>query len=76
MPTVSFEISTAFLTKMRAAIIAENPALQGQPVAVINEAARVKGRSLIRDWVHNRERSNAATNATAAVAYPTDADIL
>lgn len=76
MATVSFEISTAFLTRMRAAVVAEQPGLQGQTNAVINEAARVKARQLIRNWVLAYEQAAAAITAQDGVAVPTDADIL
>ena len=76
MATVSFEISTAYLTRMRAAIVAEQPALQGQTNAVINEAARVRVRQMVRDWVRAYETNAAMSTAATGVQPGTDADIL
>lgn len=76
MAQVSFEISTAFLARMRAAVVAEQPALAGQTNTVINEAARVRVRQLVRNWVLSHEQAQAATTAAAGVVVPNDADIL
>lgn len=76
MAQVIYEVSTAFLARMRAVIVAENPALQGQTNAVLNEAARVKARQLIRTWVNDSERFTAAVTSQSSVPVPTDADIL
>lgn len=75
MAQVSYEVSTAFLARMRAVIVAEQPALAGQSNTVINEAARVRIRQMARDWVRNHEQAAATRTATAAVAIPTDTDI-
>jgi len=72
---VSFEISTAFLGRMRARIIAEQPALAGQTNAVINEAARVRVRQMICDWVRSGEAYDAAKAAQNAVTPPNGGDI-
>lgn len=79
MATVSFEISTAMLTRMRAAIVRDQPALAGQNNTVLNEAARVHCRQLIKNWLVDNERA-AAVNpaiiaATASVSIPGDAEI-
>lgn len=76
MATVSFEISTAFLARMRAVMVAEQPALAGQTNAVINEAARVRVRGMVKSWVRNYEQQAGAVAAVNAVTEPTDADIL
>lgn len=76
MATVSFEISTAFLTRMRAAILAEYPNLTGQTNAQLNEAARVFVRQMARDWVLRTEARSSAATAISNVPVPTDADIL
>lgn len=76
MATVSYDVSTAFLTRMRAAMVAESPALQGQTNAVINEAARVRARQLIRNWVVAYEEGVARAAVPGTIQQPTDADIL
>ena len=75
MPTMSFTISTGYLGRIRTAIQNEQPNLVGQTNTVINEAARVKVRQLIEEWIFQREQSAAAQAALAAVTKPTDVDI-
>ena len=75
MATVTFTVSTAYLARMRTAIQTEQPNLVGQTVTVINEAARIKVRQLIEEWIFQREQSAAAEAALAAVTKPTETDI-
>lgn len=75
MATVSFEASTAWLTRTRAVVVFENPELQGQTNAVVNEAGRLRLRQMWRDWILAAEREMAAQQARAAIAPGTDADV-
>lgn len=75
MAQVIFEVSTDFLTRMRAAIVAEQPDLSGETNAVKNEAARVKVRQMVRDWVLHYEKQAAKASAESGLLIPGDADI-
>lgn len=75
MADITFTVSTNFLTKARAAIVHEQPALTGETNAVLNEAARQRIRSMARDWVNSAQNASALLAAQAAVVPVTDPDI-
>jgi hypothetical protein len=79
MATVSFTVSAAFAQRMQDAIVREQSGLAGQTNAVINEAARVKVRTLIKQWVTDSEanaaKATAVQTALAGIQQPTDVEI-
>jgi D-alanyl-D-alanine carboxypeptidase len=79
MPDVLFTVSTGFLQRMRDAIVREQSNLQGQSNTVLNEAARVRVRTLIKQWVVQSEENaavaTAAQTARAGISQPGDGDI-
>lgn len=75
METITFTLTDDFAARVRTAILHEQPELAKQDEADITEAARVKVRTMICDWIHAYERGAAARAAQNAVIAPTDADI-
>lgn len=73
---MNFDISVDFGARMRAAVLIDQPQLEGQSDVVLDEAARVYARKMIRDWVFNTEARTATVDAISSVPVPTDADIL
>jgi hypothetical protein len=75
MPSFTYTVSTEFLARMRAVVLAERPELAGQTTTQINDAVKARVRQLAVIWVNNGENIAAAKAGQATVLMPTEADI-